>query len=68
MDVDHHNHEIKCEDRPSTVQLEGEINTEDILEKPTPGQPNKGIYGEQSYTLVIESPERHDSDEEPQER
>ena len=32
------------------------------LEEPTPGQPsNDGGYGKQSYTPVIESPERHDS-------
>ena len=30
------------------------------LTEPTPGQPgNDGGYGEQSYTPVIESPERH---------
>ena len=34
-----------------------------------PGQPSdKGGYGEQSYPPAMESPERHDSDGEPQER
>ena len=34
-----------------------------------PGQPSdKGGYGERSYPLVMELPERHDSDGEPQER
>ena len=62
MDVDHCDCEIECEDRPSTVQLEGEKEME-TLEEPMPGQPSdKGGYGEQSYPLVMESPERHDSD------
>ena len=56
-------------ERPSMVQLEGEKDTEETLEEPMPGQPNdKGGYGEQSYPPVMESPERHDSDREPQER
>ena len=50
-------------ERPSTVQLKGEKDTEETLEEPTPGQPSdKGGYGEQSYPLVMELPERHDSD------
>ena len=55
MDMDHHDHEIECEDneRPSTAQLEGEKET---LEKPTPGQPSdEGGYGKQSYPPVMES-------------
>ena len=56
-------------ERPSTVQLEGEKDTEETLEEPTPGQPSdKGGYGEQSYPPVMESPERHDSNRELQER
>ena len=63
MDMDHHDHEIKCKDRPSTAQLKGEKDTEETLEEPTPGQPSdKGGYGKQSYPLAMESPERHDSD------
>ena len=64
MDVDHHDCELECEnnERPSTAQLEGEKEKE-TLEEPTPGQPSdKGGYGEQSYPLVMELPERHDSD------
>ena len=69
MDMDHCDHEIECKDRPSMAQLEGEKDTEETLEEPTPGQPSdKGGYGEQSYPPVMESPERHDSDGEPQER
>ena len=50
-------------DGPSTAQLEGEKDTEETLEEPMPGQPSdKGGYGERSYPLVMESPERHDSD------
>ena len=56
-------------DGPSTAQLKGEIDTEDTLEEPTPGQPSdKGGYGEWSYPPVMESSERHDSDGELQER
>ena len=34
-------------ERPSTVQLEGEKDTEETLEEPMPGQPSdKGGYGE----------------------
>ena len=34
-------------ERPSTVQLKGEKDTEETLEEPTPGQPSdKGGYGE----------------------
>ena len=50
-------------ERPSMVQLEGEKDTEETLEELMPGQPSdKGGYGEQSYPLVMELPERHDSD------
>ena len=65
MDVDHCDCEIECEnnERPSTAQLKGEKDTEETLEEPMPGQPSdKGGYGEQSYPLVMELPERHDSD------
>ena len=71
MDMDHCDCEIECEnnERPSTAQLKGEKDTEETLEEPMPGQPSdKGGYGERSYPLVMESPERHDSDGEPQER
>ena len=70
MDMDHHDCEIECEnnERPSMVQLEEEKEKE-TLEEPTPGQPSdKGGYGEQSYPPAMESPERHDSDGELQER
>ena len=50
-------------ERPSTAQLQGEKDTEETLEEPTPGQPSdKGGYGEQSYPPAMELPERHDSD------
>ena len=68
MDMDHRDCEIECEnnERPSTAQLEGEKDTEETLEEPTPGQPSdKGGYGERSYPPAMESPERHDSDVEP---
>ena len=47
-------------DGPSTAQLKGEIDIKETLEKPTPGQPDKGVYSKQSYTLAMES--LHDSD------
>ena len=50
-------------ERPSMAQLKGEKDTEETLEEPTPGQPSdKGGYGERSYPLAMELPERHDSD------
>ena len=56
-------------ERPSTAQLKGEKDIEETLEEPMPGQPSdKGGYGKQSYPPVMESPERHDSDGELQER
>ena len=56
MDMDHHDHEIECEDneRPSMAQLEGE---KDTLKEPTPGQPrDESGYGERSYPPAMESP------------
>ena len=47
-------------ERPHTAQLKGE--TEETLKEPMPGQPDEGVYGEQSYTPVMELLERHDSD------
>ena len=53
-------------ERPSTVQLEGEKDTEETLEESMPGQPSdKGGYGGRSYPPAMELPERHDSDGEP---
>ena len=54
MEVDHDHDDSEKDtlrkpfsERPSTVQLEGEKDTEETLEEPMPGQPSdKGGYGE----------------------